>query len=182
MRTVRALGNVVLTLLAVVGLVSVLLWGATALGYVKPLVVISGSMEPGIMTGDLLIAAPHDVADVEVGEVTSIYSDITGNIVTHRVIAVDEGPGGLWQIRMQGDANEVEDGAPYLVRDRVLQPVLQLSGVGYAVVALTKPSVALPLGVALLAVLGIVLYPSGHSGGPREDEHEPAAEHEPASR
>jgi len=174
MRIVRRLGNVILTLLAVVGLVSVLLWGATALGYVKPLVVVSGSMEPGIMTGDLLIDARHDTADVRVGQVASIYSEITGNVVTHRVVAIDQGPGGQWQIRMKGDANAVEDGAAYVVGDRVLQPVLQLPGVGYAVVSLTKPSVAIPLGVALLAVLGIVLYPADPPRGPREDDDQQA--------
>ena len=175
MQIVRRLGNVILTLLAVVGLLSVLLWGATALGLVKPLVVISGSMEPGIMTGDLLIAARHDTADVRVGQVTSIYSEITGNIVTHRVVSIDEGPGGQWQIRMKGDANEAEDGAPYVVGADVLQPVLQLPGVGYAVVSLTKPSVALPLAVALLAVLGIVLYPTDQPRGAREDDDQQAS-------
>ena len=47
---------------AALGLLSVLVWGATQLGYIKPLVVISGSMEPGIMTGDLLVDVQRPTA------------------------------------------------------------------------------------------------------------------------
>ena len=69
MQFIRRLADLALWLLAVVGVVCALVWGATALGHIKPLIVISGSMEPGIPTGDLLIDVPVETASLEVGDV-----------------------------------------------------------------------------------------------------------------
>ena len=167
----RSIGNIVLWIVAALGVVCALVWGATAMGFIKPLIVISGSMEPGIMTGDLLVDTPRDTATLEVGEVASIYSDVTGNIVTHRVVGI-EASGDQWSIRMQGDANDSEDGAPYLVGDTVLQPAIQLPGVGYAIVTLTKPSVAIPLAMTLVAFLGIALLPASERRPRHRDQLE----------
>ena len=178
MRALRFLGNAVLWLLAALGVLSVLVWGATQLGYLKPLVVISGSMEPGIMTGDLLVDVPKPADQLEVGQVASIYSDVTGNLVSHRVVGVEPTADGGWSVRMKGDANESEDGGPYLVEDTVWQPVLRVPGGGYVVTTLTRPSVALPLGFTVLCLIGLTLLPSDRSDEPRRGRPDPE---EPAS-
>jgi len=154
-RVVRLVGNVVLWLLAVVGLLSALLWGATKLGYVQPLVVISGSMEPGIMTGDLLLDVRTPTEDVQVGEVAAIYNPVTRNLVSHRVISIEQTGDSAWAVQMKGDANNSPDGGVYEVGAHVWQPVLQVSGGGRAVAAVARPSVAIPLGVTLLALIGL---------------------------
>ena len=159
MRALRLLGNAALWIVAALGLASVLVWGATQLGWIKPLVVVSGSMEPHVMTGDLLVNVPRPTSDVQVGDVTSIHSDVTGDLVTHRVVSVEPADDGRWAIRMKGDANATEDGGVYLVGDTVWQPALQVSGGGYVLVTLTRPAVAVPLGVALVALLGLSLLP-----------------------
>ena len=69
MRIIRFLGNVALWLGAVLGVVAGGVWVAGQFGVLRPLIVISGSMEPGIGTGDLLIARNLSTADVEVGDV-----------------------------------------------------------------------------------------------------------------
>ena len=173
MRVLKLVGNVVLWLVAAVGLLSVLVWGATQLGYLKPLVVISGSMEPGIMTGDLLVDVRKPTAQVEVGQVTSIFSDITGNLVSHRIVGVEPTGDGHWSIRMKGDANQSEDGGEYIVGDHVWQPALQISGGGYAITTITRPSVAIPLGFTLLCLLGLSLLPPAP---PKRKEPAPAPE------
>lgn len=160
MRALRILGNAVLWLVAALGLLSVLVWGATQLGLIKPLVVISGSMEPGIMTGDLLVDVPRPTAQVEVSQVTSIYSDVTRNLVSHRVVGIEPVGDGQWGIRMKGDANDSEDGGTYVVGDRVWQPALRIPGGGYVVAAVTRPAVAVPLGVTLLSLLALSLLPA----------------------
>ncbi|MET0788725.1 MAG: signal peptidase I [Cellulomonas sp.] len=172
MRIIRTAGNVVLWALAVVGVASVLVWGATALGLIKPLIVVSGSMEPGIMTGDLLIDTQHDTADVAVGEVASLHSDVTGKTVTHRVVSIEQLANGTWLAIMKGDANPSEDAEPYIVGAQAWQPALQLPGWGRAIVTLTKPTVAVPLAVTLLAFLGLTLLPSDSSRS-RTDDDEP---------
>ena len=155
MRVVRLLGNVALWLLAAVGVLSALLWGATKLGYVQPLVVISGSMEPGIMTGDLLLDVRTPTQDVHVGEVAAIYNPVTQNLVSHRVISIEQTGDSTWAIQMKGDANNSPDGGVYDVGPYVWQPVLQVSGGGRVIAAVARPSVAIPLGVTLLAFIGL---------------------------
>lgn len=160
MRIVRAFGNAVLWVVAALGLLSLLVWGATQLGYIKPLVVISGSMEPKIMTGDLLVDVSHPTSQVQVGQVTSIYSDITHDLVSHRVVDIQPAGAGQWAIHMKGDANKVQDGGTYLVGDRVWQPALTIPHGGYVVTAITRRSIALPVGFALMCLLALSLLPS----------------------
>lgn len=156
----RALGNALIWLLAALGVVSALVWGATRLGYVQPLVVVSGSMQPEIRTGDLVVDVPRATADLAAGDVASIRSEVTGTIVTHRVVDVDAQGDGTWRVTLKGDANATNDAEDYVVGDTVWRPALRLPGAGTAVVTLTEPRVAVPLGVALLALLGLSLLPA----------------------
>ncbi|UJP40957.1 signal peptidase I [Cellulomonas palmilytica] len=169
MRALKVIGNTVLWLVAALGLASVLVWGATQAGWIKPLVVISGSMEPEIMTGDLVVAVPRPTADLRVGDVASIHSDVTGNLVSHRVVGVEQVADDRWEIRMKGDANDSEDSGAYVVGDSVWRPAVQISGGGYALTTLTRPSVAIPLGVALLSLLGLSLLPRSAPRAPAGD-------------
>lgn len=160
MRVLRTAGDVLVGVLAVLGVLSVVLWAAGALGLVKPLVVVSGSMEPQIMTGDLLLATPVPVDEVEVGDVASLPNPVTGTLVTHRVIDVAQQPDGTWHVHMQGDANDSPDAGAYVVGDgTVLVPQWQVSGVGRWLGALTAPGTAVPLLVALAALLALSLLP-----------------------
>ena len=182
MRALKLLGNTALWLVAALGLASVLVWGATQVGWIRPLVVISGSMEPQIMTGDLLVDRPVATSDLRVGDVTSIYSDVTGNLVTHRVTSVEHVDTGRWEIRMKGDANSSEDGGVYVVGDTVWQPAWQISGGGYVLTTITRPSVAIPLGIALLCLLCLSLLPTTPPRAARTDEPgDGAAAPEPAA-
>ena len=160
MRALKHVGDAVLWVVAALGLLSLLVWGATQLGYIKPLVVISGSMEPKIMTGDLLVDVSHPTSQVQVGQVTSIYSDITHDLVSHRVVDIQPAGAGQWAIHMKGDANKVQDGGTYLVGDRVWQPALTIPHGGYVVTAITRRSIALPVGFALMCLLALSLLPS----------------------
>ncbi|MDM7855420.1 signal peptidase I [Cellulomonas alba] len=172
MRIFRAAGNALLWLVALVGVLSALLWGATSLGYVKPLVVISGSMEPKIMTGDLLLDTPHPTSELRVGDVVAIRSEVTGKLISHRVVKVAP-KDGHYEVNLKGDANKAQDGETYVVGDTVWRPVLQVPHGGYVVTTLTKRSVAIPLGVTLLALIGLSMTaepaPRRRSG----DETEP---------
>lgn len=157
-RVVRTAADLLVWVLAVLGVVTLGVWGATTLGLMKPLVVISGSMEPQIMTGDLLIDTPVAMEDVEVGDVLSLRDDVTDRLVTHRVIEVTEQADGSWHVRMQGDANDSPDGAVYVVTDdTALAPRWQLAGAGAALMRLTDPATAVPLLVAVAAILALSL-------------------------
>ena len=143
MRVLRLLGNVVLWLLAAVGVLSALLWGATKLGYVQPLVVISGSMEPGIMTGDLLVDVRTPTQDVRVGEVAAIYNPVTQNLVSHRVVSIEKSEqtgDSAWDDPDEGRRQQLsQDGGVYDVGDHVWTPVLQVAGGGRVIATLHEP-------------------------------------------
>ncbi|MEV7692049.1 signal peptidase I [Microbacterium sp. NPDC089189] len=155
-RPFRVLGSIILWILAPFGLLSALVWVGNTAGLVQPLVVVSGSMAPGIAVGDLLIAFPSEAGDLAVGDVATLPSPATGVLVTHRVVAVSR-TGDTVSVRMKGDANNVEDAEDYVLaaEGRFWDPVLHLHGAGYAVMVLMRPAVAVPLVVGLLALVAL---------------------------
>lgn len=157
MQVLRRLAMVVLWALAAVGLACGLVWGLTALGIIKPLVVISGSMEPGIMTGDLIIDTRVAAEDLAVGDVVSLPSDLTEDLVTHRIAAIAPDTLGGYTITMKGDNNAYTDALDYTVTGEVWQPAFQLAGWGNALIRLTTPGVAMPLILGLVGLLGLTM-------------------------
>ena len=156
-RFLRTLGGVALWIGAGLGVLAGLVWLATAAGLIQPLIVISGSMEPTIDTGDLLIATKADTARLEIGDVVSLHSDLTHRLVTHRIVSITPLDGDRWEIEMKGDANPSADVAPYVVGDQVWKPGPQLPGVGYTVSTLMQRDFVVPAMIALGALLGLSL-------------------------
>lgn len=157
MQLLRRLSLTALWALAAIGVACGVIWGLTAGGVIKPLVVISGSMEPGISTGDLLVATQADSATLAVGDVVSLPSELNENLVTHRIEAIERTDSGEYLISMKGDNNEFSDALDYTVGATVWQPALQLPGVGTAVMRLTTPAVIIPMLLGLVSLLGLTL-------------------------
>lgn len=137
---------------AVLG-VNVYHWNARSLtGNVLPMpfgygaaVVLSGSMEPTIMTDDLIIV--REEADYEVGDVV-VYQN--GKLlVVHRIVAMDGET-----VTTRGDANNVDDGAIELsqIKGKV---IAHIPRVGTVVRLLKTPTATLMLIIA--AVLSVEL-------------------------
>ena len=83
------------------------------IGGYAPLIVLTGSMEPGIKSGDLIFVKQIDGSEVKAGDVIAFF-DPDGNgssILTHRVNEVYAENGTLF-FRTQGDANTGEDRLP----------------------------------------------------------------------
>lgn len=162
MLLLRRTALVILWVLAGLGVASGAIWAATSAGVIKPLIVISGSMEPGIMTGDLLIATKVDAATLAAGDVVSLDSELTDNLVTHRIVAITPAAGDAFTVTMKGDNNAFEDALDYTVSGEVWKPTMQIAGAGAVVARLTTPAVAVPLMIGLIALLGItLLVPAG---------------------
>lgn len=80
------------------------------LGGRVPLIVLTNSMYPEIVAGDMIICQQTDADDIQVGDVIS-YFDPAGNgstIVTHRVTGITEDNGQIAWIT-KGDNNNSED-------------------------------------------------------------------------
>ncbi len=114
MRAVR------LTFRTLVWVVLVAALGVVAVAVVVPRVaggtpytVLTGSMEPGLPPGTLVVVRPVSPEEVRVGDVVT-YQVASGEstVVTHRVTAVGTRLDGELAFTTQGDANDVADPAP----------------------------------------------------------------------
>lgn len=75
--------------------------------------VVTGSMEPTIPTGALLVTQQVDIESVRLDDIICFRTQETaiwGSIVTHRVVEVFQGGNSGVLLRTQGDANLVADG------------------------------------------------------------------------
>lgn len=75
--------------------------------------VVTGSMEPTIPTGALLLTKQIDIGQIKLGDIICFRTQeaaIWGEIVTHRVVELMELENGEVLLRTQGDANFVADG------------------------------------------------------------------------
>lgn len=75
--------------------------------------VVTGSMEPTIPVGALLITQQVDISTVELGDIICFRTQeaaIWGKIVTHRVVEILENVDGSLLLATQGDANLMADG------------------------------------------------------------------------
>jgi signal peptidase I len=73
----------------------------------RPLVVLSGSMEPTFAAGDVIVVERIAPADARVGDVVT-YRDPQGLLVTHRVRSV-RARGESFELVTRGDANNASE-------------------------------------------------------------------------
>ncbi len=125
--------------------------------------VMSGSMDPTLKVGDIIVSQPANPEAIEVGDIITYYSPQLGKTIVHRVIEKHVGsevyassrPNGDSQLylKTQGDANENPD--PEVV------PAQNVVGkVGFHVPFLghVLQSLKTPLGTVLLfAVPGVAI-------------------------
>ena len=99
-------------------------------GDIIPLAVLSGSMDPMMRVGDMILVAKVNPEAVEPGDIIA-FKDPAGRkniIITHRVIAYDEDGGGF---KTKGDACEDPDQFIVKQEDVVGKPVFLVPFVGY---------------------------------------------------
>lgn len=69
--------------------------------------VLSGSMEPTLKVGGLIITKPENIQDIKENDMIT-FNVSSGVIVTHRVIAIEVRDGKPW-FQTKGDANQDPD-------------------------------------------------------------------------
>lgn len=114
-------------------------------------VVLSGSMEPAISAGDVVLVQRTDPRSIAVGDVVTFAVDGDRVPVTHRVVAVTRGITERTFVT-KGDANEEADPRPVLASAVLGRVVLVVPYLGFVVTAVDTP-----VGFALLVVLPIGL-------------------------
>lgn len=165
----RRVGDLALSLSAAVGALCLV---AVVVGVtldVRPVVVRSGSMEPEIGVGDLLVGRTVDADRLRVGDVVTVPRG--AGHVTHRVVELRHAEDGA-VLRLQGDANP----APDTVEDRVAEArrtVVAVPYAGYAVAWLSTSPGVFVLAGALGVLLALALRPADRPAGPAGPRQRP---------
>lgn len=119
---------VVLT--ATVAGMAVLLWSVLhrAMGY-SVFLIVSGSMEPAVPKGSLVLSQQRDREQVAAGDVVTVGSSVSDEPVTHRVVEVEHGDSASTAV-LAGDANPGPDAQLYQWDSTVHVYQNHVSGVG----------------------------------------------------
>ena len=95
----------------VLGFCVLLIWFTVGVFPVYPSIVLTGSMEPKIMRGDIVLIdkfnTQDDIMKIKVGDVVNFDRDDIN--ITHRVIEILEQKDGSVKYRTKGDNNPCED-------------------------------------------------------------------------
>jgi signal peptidase len=117
----------------------------------SPLVVLSGSMEPALYPGDVVIIREQAADKYRPGDVVTYLTG--GNAFTHRIVSEENGV-----FTLKGDNNNTAD--EFLTADRFEgKVILRIPKIGLAIVFLKKPQGMVLVGALLvLGVYGGDLY------------------------
>jgi len=114
---------------------------------IKPFVVLSGSMEPEILVGDLVIVQNVDPANLKANDVISFRDG--ESVVTHRIMELTETEGAPAFIT-RGDANNSDDTKPVTYEQVEGIYLFKINGVGNLAMFMQTP-------MGLLVFVGIPL-------------------------
>lgn len=132
-----AVREVLLNIASVLGAACIALTLAALLFHVTLIMFKTGSMSPTIPAGSLALVREIPASDAKVGDVVTV--DRPDQLpVTHRVVATEPGVGGQTILTLRGDANPVDDPAPYTV-STVRIVMASVPGLAVAVVAMSNP-------------------------------------------
>lgn len=112
--------NIIVTVLLVLAVaiclystIQVLSNGYVNIGGFMMFRVVTGSMEPTIPVGSLMLTKEAEIESIRVDDIICFrtqVSEIWGKIVTHRVVGITESASGGILLETKGDANLVADG------------------------------------------------------------------------
>ncbi len=148
----KSLSRRVISIVSYMLVVSVFL--VILVGGFKPFVIASGSMEPSINMGDVVLMSYDSIRNVHVGDI--IAYAISNRIVVHRVVEVYNESGEIY-LKTKGDANSGAD--PGLVTEKMFLgkisytiPRIGLMVLGFQYVMVNYPFLlpAIIIGVFLL--------------------------------
>ncbi|WP_256298228.1 signal peptidase I [Haloarchaeobius salinus] len=140
-----------------------------AVGADHSFVVLSGSMEPEISPGDVVIVDERPTAAIEEGDVVTFVRGEGDKPVTHRVVGVEE-RGDTTVFTTKGDANEDVDSQPIPAGNVIGEVAVTIPYIGHVIQFAQRPVgfvvlVLLPLGLLGLSEVWAIVRKQGGDGG-----------------
>jgi signal peptidase len=142
---------------------------------VTPLTVLTGSMEPSLPVGDVVLSERRSPLDVRPGDVVTFHDPSRdGELVTHRVVSMRRA-GANVRFETKGDANDVAERWSVPADGTIGRAVLRVPKVGYVLQWAGSREGKLGL-IALPAALLVLLEVAGLIGlrRPRREAAEAA--------
>ncbi len=122
-------------------------------------VIATGSMEPQLKVGDIIISKSYSDQKLEVGDVVSFVSksgEVAGQLITHQIINIENGTDGL-TVTTKGTASQLADDP---IKDSEIVSVMlynsKLIGFIYGVVTH-------PIGFVAVVIVPLVLTVAGEA-------------------
>ena len=146
--------GVVWAIMVAGALLALLIAGPLALGD-HPQTDLTGSMEPTISPGDVVINEQIAPAEARVGDIVTFRDpEHQSKLLTHRVVSVDRLTDGRFGFVTQGDANNTQEHWRVPADGEIGRVVYTVPWVGnLAVFARTRLGMALLIGLPLLLIL-----------------------------
>jgi signal peptidase len=159
-------GDTVLTLLAGLGTLCIALVIAALIFDVSIVLFRTGSMSPGIPAGSAALVREVPAASLGVGDIVTV--DRAGKLpITHRVVGIERaGEGDARSLTLRGDANAVDDPAPYEVTSARLL-LFAVPGIAPGLAAMGHPLVLGSLTIGATALVLWAFWPRRRDGADR---------------
>ncbi len=123
----------------------------------KIYIAMSGSMEPAVKVGSVVVVKPLPAEEVVLGDIITFRNDRSLTITTHRVDSLETENGLLFYTK--GDANNARDPLPVQPRQLVGKVVLTVPYLGYLFAyTRTQKGVMVVFGLAALVVASELFY------------------------
>lgn len=153
--TLKKIWNIVSTALVVlIVLCAVFLMGSRLLGF-QCYNVISPSMEPEYLVGDLIYVKEVDPTTIKEGDVITFIVNEDLVVGTHRVVRVDAENQRFYT---KGDANEIEDQSPVHFNNVIGVPKFAIPKLGYVSdFVRNPPGMYITIGIGVILILAVFL-------------------------
>ena len=155
LRAIRTALSVILWLALGLGFAAMVAFGAAKAAGYETFTVLSGSMEPAISTGDLVVDARILAKDAQVGDVITFPEPRTKRLITHRLEhkRID---GSQAHMRTRGDANNAPERWSIPADGQIGRVVASVPKGGYVAAFANERTAQLLLVVVPAVLLGLL--------------------------
>lgn len=124
---------------------------------IKPFIVLSGSMEPEIHKGDIILTKVVDPESLRVEDVIA-FRDAENTVTTHRIIDIVEESGVEYFIT-KGDNNSTQDRNLVEKSDVEGIYIMRVPGIGSMMQSLSQPTtiMVLVVGITVIFIIGFTI-------------------------